>query len=1055
MDPPPTAERGLAGSLARGRCCFWLLALTLTALAACGALSRGADAAPAKGYGELTRFGEATTGTPAAKGVLRAAGVHLIGVDPDENDVYVLDEPQPQEEIENEKTEEPEITRFFRVQKFNDAGGSLASVSFAETEPGEEEEEFEQSAEEEPRRTIEGIAVDAKLKRLYVLVVGLRDVEPDEEAPVASALYAFSTEPNKAGELVGVGGKKILAGPGVLGAQSTEAGKALLEPAGITVDPANDDVLILAHEDAGGAATDDIASAEDHYVVQAITSKGALSTRYVDHGNVLKQVRPGTEELMAYPDSPVVSGPEGSEHVVVNYGGSLVEIPADLSSTTPPEYLYEEPPEASAFPVATGASLMQGGALSVSREGVIFGMAHIEDELELNDEQEPGVVLRSAASGAEIGWTGGQSPETADGEDCLLEPGEEGSISDATVAAGSEGKIFVLAPDFLAQEGEHGAGTRAIVELGPGGSGCPQASASPVYAEVDGREIEEGEPVPVHKEVTLDTELLQADSLASHWSFGDGEEETVALDQYQFPQSNPHEFQKPGEYTVTTTISSDDLAEPNQVIFDGSQFHTPTLSAQGEVLVSGPPSATTGEATSLTKTSATLHGTVNPNSFEVSECVFEYGTTLPSGKTVACESLPGAGASPVSVSAPVSGLEADTTYSYRLIAKNEEGSGEGAQRTFTTLPNAPAVTAEAPSGVTQTTATLHASVDPNGGTVKECRFEYGTSTAYGKSVECSSLPGGGHAAVPVSAPVSGLEAQKTYDFRIVVANSGGSGEGEDSFETLAPSPPTVETEAATSVTQSAATLNATVDPNGSELKECSFEYGTSLPSGQLAPCASTPGRESAEVPVSGTIGGLAPASTYLFRIIAKNEAGPAVEGEELSFTTAAPAPAGESPPGTGSSSSSSSSSAASIVGAGSSQPVVSPLVPLAPPLPDAVLAGASSFTASRSGTIVVKVSCPVSESSCAGTITLRTLKAVIASAKAKKKPAILTLASGTFQVAVGHVVSVTLHLSAAALTLLARTHVVSARATVLAHDPAGATHTSTSVVTIHAAKRKR
>ena len=46
---------------------------------------------------------------------------------------------------------------------------------------------------------------------------------------------------------------------------------------------------------------------------------------------------------------------------------------------------------------------------------------------------------------------------------------------------------------------------------------------------------------------------------------------------------------------------------------------------------------------------------------------------------------------------------------------------------------------EAASAVTRTSGALYASVAPAGATVSACYFEYGTTTAYGKSVECASL----------------------------------------------------------------------------------------------------------------------------------------------------------------------------------------------------------------------------------------------------------------------------------------------------------------------------
>ena len=57
--------------------------------------------------------------------------------------------------------------------------------------------------------------------------------------------------------------------------------------------------------------------------------------------------------------------------------------------------------------------------------------------------------------------------------------------------------------------------------------------------------------------------------------------------------------------------------------------------------------------------------------------------------------------------------------------------------------HSPAVETGAASSSAQTTATLNATVNPNEGTVSDCHFEYGTSTSYGSSAPCASLPGSG------------------------------------------------------------------------------------------------------------------------------------------------------------------------------------------------------------------------------------------------------------------------------------------------------------------------
>jgi len=121
-------------------------------------------------------------------------------------------------------------------------------------------------------------------------------------------------------------------------------------------------------------------------------------------------------------------------------------------------------------------------------------------------------------------------------------------------------------------------------------------------------------------------------------------------------------------------------------------------------------------------------------------------------------------------------------------------------------------------------------------------------------------------------------------------------------------------------------------------------------------------------------------------------------------------------------------------------------------LPGVTLAG-TSLAVSGSGAVTLKLACPAGEASCSGTVTLRTLGAVKASTHGRKH--VLTLAAGSFTVVGGRVKAVTLHLSAEARALLARAHVLRVRATLEAHDPAGATHTTQAVVTLRLGKPLR
>src|SRR5205807_614222 len=146
------------------------------------------------------------------------------------------------------------------------------------------------------------------------------------------------------------------------------------------------------------------------------------------------------------------------------------------------------------------------------------------------------------------------------------------------------------------------------------------------------------------------------------------------------------------------------------------------------------------------------------------------------------------------VSASVTGLSPNTTYHFRVTARNTGGTSVGSDVTLKTPPNPPTVATERAEAVRQTAATLKATVNPNGGEVGECTLEYGTTTSYGSNSPCAPAPGSGTSPVAVSASVTGLSPNTTYHFRIAASNSGGSSAGSDMTLKTPSSPPTVATE---------------------------------------------------------------------------------------------------------------------------------------------------------------------------------------------------------------------------------------------------------------------
>jgi plastocyanin len=207
----------------------------------------------------------------------------------------------------------------------------------------------------------------------------------------------------------------------------------------------------------------------------------------------------------------------------------------------------------------------------------------------------------------------------------------------------------------------------------------------------------------------------------------------------------------------------------------------------------GAPTATTGSASSLTDTGASLGGSVNPNG-QATEYFFRYGTTASYGQTTTKTLLGNTGNSPTSVTPePITGLTPGTTYHFQLVAENVSGTSPGSDQTFQT-PGPPLVTTGGTSAIADTTATVLGSVTPRGHQTTYF-FEYGTTEAYGQKTTSKSA-GQGVTSVPVNAALSGLTAETTYHYRLVAVNSSDEVEGADkTFKTTAkPAPPPPEEE---------------------------------------------------------------------------------------------------------------------------------------------------------------------------------------------------------------------------------------------------------------------
>jgi hypothetical protein len=201
------------------------------------------------------------------------------------------------------------------------------------------------------------------------------------------------------------------------------------------------------------------------------------------------------------------------------------------------------------------------------------------------------------------------------------------------------------------------------------------------------------------------------------------------------------------------------------------------------------PVVATKDATGLGPAKATLNATVNPSGL-ATEYKFEYdtkeyktgegshGTSIPSGSGVGI----GAGSTNVDVGQTAANLKPGTSYHFRVVASNAQGTAYGDDKVLTTLP---AAITDPASGVDGSHVTLHGRVNPIG-LATTYRFEYDTAP-YGKgeAPHGASAPaqpaaaGSGADYVALAQPLSGLQAGKVYHYRIVASNAEGTFYGED------------------------------------------------------------------------------------------------------------------------------------------------------------------------------------------------------------------------------------------------------------------------------------
>jgi hypothetical protein len=259
----------------------------------------------------------------------------------------------------------------------------------------------------------------------------------------------------------------------------------------------------------------------------------------------------------------------------------------------------------------------------------------------------------------------------------------------------------------------------------------------------------------------------------------------------------------------------------------------------------------------------------------ITGCEVKFGLTKAYGSTAPCTPDPnGAGADlteDTEVSATLAGLSQGSTYHYAFVATNANGTGYGMNQTVRSVAVLNVQTG-AVSEVDAGSATLNGSLDPDGMST-DYYFEYGLAGELTLSTPVGT-PLTGSGVQPVSAPIDELKPGALYSYRLVGKNVLGTTLGPvKTFR--AAGPPSVSGVRATNVVETAADLNAKINPGGYPTTY-RFEYGPTLEYGSsipIPPAEEDAGEGNASNPFSLHVEGLEPGRPYHFRVVATNKWG--------------------------------------------------------------------------------------------------------------------------------------------------------------------------------------